>query len=121
MQENQQLLKKLFKRLDPTVSRADTDVQGEVQVSLKYDLNNSRLLVNVIKCRELGLNSISGKTAQPFVAVSILDFKIILSPSIMRAYACAKDQPRLPSGLLNVFRLSWNRLSLLVNMAQLLI
>lgn len=71
MQENQQLLKKLFKRLDPTVSRANTDVQGEVQISLKYDLNNSRLLINVIKCRDLGLNSISGKTAQPFVAVRL--------------------------------------------------
>lgn len=71
IQENQQLLKKLFKRLDPSVSAVSTDVQGEVQVSLKYDFNNSRLLVNVIKCRDLGLNNITGKTAEPFVSVSM--------------------------------------------------
>ncbi|XP_067930508.1 synaptotagmin-1-like [Watersipora subatra] len=67
--ENQQLLKKLFKRLDPSVSEVKTDIQGEIQISLKYDFENSKLLVNVIKCRDLAVNSIAGKTAEPFVSL----------------------------------------------------
>lgn len=69
LQENQQILKKLFKRLDPTVSKVETDIYGELQVSVKYDAVNSNLLVYVIKCRDLGKNSISQKTADPFVTV----------------------------------------------------
>jgi len=72
LKENQQLLKKIFKRLDPCVSKVDAEVRGEMQVSLKYDFNNSSLLVNVIKCRDLGRNSITGKTAEPFVTVSLI-------------------------------------------------
>lgn len=70
LKENQQLLKKLFKRLDPTVSKVETDIQGDIQVSLKYDTVKSNLLVNIIKIRELGANNISGKSAEPFVTVS---------------------------------------------------
>ena len=69
MQENQQVLKKLFKRLDPMVSKVETDIRGDLQLSVKYDAVNSNLLVYIIKCRDLGMNSVLQKTANPFVTV----------------------------------------------------
>jgi len=65
-------LRRIFKKLDPTVAKADSDIQGEIQVSLKYDFIKELLLVKIIKCRDLGLNSISGKTAEPFIMVLLL-------------------------------------------------
>ena len=59
------------------MSEVSTDIQGEIQISLKYDFNNSKLLVNVIKCRDLGLNNISGKTAEPFVSVSVVVLMVL--------------------------------------------
>ena len=64
---NMQILKGLFKRLDPTVMKAVGDVRGEVQISFKYDFKRHLLLVKVIKCRELRSKDLRSKLSDPYV------------------------------------------------------
>jgi hypothetical protein len=72
----------MFKKLDPSVMKATSDVQGELQISFKYDPKEERLLVKVIKARELNAKDLRGSGSDPFVKVCILfasgvvDFKV---------------------------------------------
>lgn len=70
--DNHQMLKGLFKKLDPTVMKPVGDVVGEIQLSFKYDFNNELLLIKVIKCRELNNKDIRSKLADTFVKLELL-------------------------------------------------
>ena len=70
LQRNMQILKGLFKKLDPTVMKAVGDVRGEIQISFKYDYKRHLLLVKVIKCRELRSKDLRSKMSDPYVKVS---------------------------------------------------
>ncbi|XP_064632573.1 synaptotagmin 2-like [Lineus longissimus] len=67
--ENMVLLKQIFKKLDPSVMKTTSDIQGELQMSLKYDAKEERLLVKVIKARELNAKDLRGNGSDPFVKV----------------------------------------------------
>lgn len=70
--DNHQMLKGLFKKLDPKVMKPVGEVKGEIQLSFKYDFNNELLLVKVIKCRELNNKDIRSKMADTFVKLELL-------------------------------------------------
>lgn len=69
---NHQILKGLFKKLDPSVMKPVGEVKGEIQLSFKYDFNNDLLLIKVIKCRELSNKDIRSKLADTFVKLELL-------------------------------------------------
>lgn len=69
---NYQMLKGVFKKLDPSVMKPVDSVKGEIQLSFKYDFNNELLLVKVIKCRELSNKDIRSKMADTFVKLELL-------------------------------------------------
>ncbi|XP_062615236.1 synaptotagmin-A-like isoform X1 [Saccostrea cucullata] len=69
---NTQLLKGLFKQLDPTVAKAVGDMRGEIQLSYKYDFKRHLLLVKVIKCRELKSKDLRSKLSDPYVKLTLL-------------------------------------------------
>jgi len=69
LQHNTQMLKGVFKKLDPSVMRPLGDVKGEVQLSFKYDFNNEMLLTKVIKCRDLANKDIRGKMSNFYAKV----------------------------------------------------
>lgn len=67
-QENIQLLKHLFKKMDPSVMRTSAQSNhGEIQLSFKYEATKKLLLVKVIKCRGLSAKDLCGHTADPYV------------------------------------------------------
>jgi hypothetical protein len=66
-----QLLKGLFKQLDPTVMKSAAEVRGEIQLSFKYDFKRHLLLVKVIKCRELRSKDLRSKMSDPYVKVNL--------------------------------------------------
>lgn len=69
-QENIQLLKHLFKKMDPSVMRTSAQSNhGEIQLSFKYEATKKLLLVKVIKCRGLSAKDLCGHTADPYVKV----------------------------------------------------
>ncbi|XP_076091952.1 synaptotagmin-10-like [Mytilus galloprovincialis] len=68
---NMQILKGLFKKLDPTVMKAVGDVRGEIQISFKYDYKRHLLLVKVIKCRELRSKDLRSKMSDPYVKLEM--------------------------------------------------
>lgn len=68
---NMQILKGLFKKLDPTVMKAVGDVRGEIQISFKYDFKRHLLLVKVIKCRELRSKDLRSKMSDPYVKLEL--------------------------------------------------
>ncbi|KAK3101636.1 hypothetical protein FSP39_005068 [Pinctada imbricata] len=70
--KNMQLLKGLFKQLDPSVMKAVGDVRGEIQLSFKYDFKRHLLLVKVIKCRELRSKDMRSKMSDPYVKLSLM-------------------------------------------------
>ncbi|XP_045166192.1 synaptotagmin 2-like [Mercenaria mercenaria] len=70
--QNNQMLKGLFKKLDPTVMKPTGDIRGEVQLSFKYDFNNDMLLIKVIKCREMANKDIRAKMSNFFVKLELL-------------------------------------------------
>ena len=65
------MLKSLFKKLDPTVVRSPTDINGEVELAFKYDFKRQLLLVKVIKCRDLHAKDIRTKASDPYVRVRL--------------------------------------------------
>ena len=72
LQENMQLLKHMFKRMDPTVMMNSAErPNGEIQLSFKLDAAGETLLVKVIKARDLVAKDLRGKAADPYVKVSI--------------------------------------------------
>ncbi|XP_022300165.2 synaptotagmin-1-like [Crassostrea virginica] len=68
---NMQMLKGLFKQLDPSVMKATGEVRGEVQLSYKYDFKRHLLLVKVIKCRELRSKDLRSKMSDPYVKLTL--------------------------------------------------
>lgn len=70
--QNNQMLKGLFKKLDPAVMKPVGDIKGEVQLSFKYDFSNDMLLVKVIKCRELANKDIRAKMSNFYVKLELL-------------------------------------------------
>ncbi|GFN90833.1 synaptotagmin-9 [Plakobranchus ocellatus] len=66
-----QVLKSLFKKLDPTVVRSPTDINGEIELAFKYDFKRQLLLVKVIKCRELHAQDIRTKASDPYVRLQL--------------------------------------------------
>ncbi|KAH3872547.1 synaptotagmin-5-like [Dreissena polymorpha] len=69
---NTQMLKGLFKKLDPSVMKPLGDIKGEIQLSFKYDANNEMLLIKVIKCRDLANRDIRGKMSNFYVRMELL-------------------------------------------------
>ncbi|WAR25135.1 SYT7-like protein [Mya arenaria] len=69
---NTQMLKGLFKKLDPAVMKPIGEVKGEVQLSFKYDFNNEMLLVKIIKCRDLANKDIRGKMSNFYVKLELM-------------------------------------------------
>ena len=68
-QQSMQLLKGLFKQLDPSVTSTVGDNNGQVQLSFKYDGTQNLLLVKVLKCRDLRNKDIRTKASDPYVKV----------------------------------------------------
>ena len=65
-----QLLKHMFKRMDPTVMMTSSErPHGEVQLSFKLDATRETLLVKVIKARDLTAKDLRGRAADPYVKV----------------------------------------------------
>lgn len=69
---NNQMLKGLFKKLDPTVMKPIGDVRGDIQLSFKYDFNNDMLLIKVIKCRDLANKDIRAKMSNFLVKLELI-------------------------------------------------
>ncbi|XP_048740637.2 synaptotagmin-10-like [Ostrea edulis] len=69
---NMQLLKGLFKQLDPTVMKSVVGVRGEIQLSFKYDFKRHLLLVKVIKCRELRSKDLRSKMSDPYIKLTLM-------------------------------------------------
>ena len=70
-----QLLKHMFKRMDPTVMMALSErPHGEVQLSFKLDATRETLLVKVIKARDLTAKDLRGRAADPYVKVRYSTF-----------------------------------------------
>lgn len=70
--KNTQLLKGLYKTLDPTMMKVTEDVRGEIQLSFKYDFKRSLLLVKVIKCRDLRMRDLRTKMPDPYVRLILM-------------------------------------------------
>lgn len=68
-QQSLKVLKSLFKKLDPTVVKSPNDVNGEIELSFKYDTKRQLLLVKVIRCRGLCAKDIRTKASDPYVKV----------------------------------------------------
>ncbi|XP_005105452.1 synaptotagmin-like protein 2 [Aplysia californica] len=66
-----QSLKSLFKKLDPTVVKSPTDVNGEIELSFKFDEKRQLLLVKVIKCRDLHAKDVRRKASDPYVRLQL--------------------------------------------------
>lgn len=65
-----QVLKHLFKKMDPTIMQTSADsVHGEIELSFKYDVSSELILVKVIRCLDLSAKDLRGKSADPFVKV----------------------------------------------------
>ncbi|XP_041349855.1 synaptotagmin-1-like [Gigantopelta aegis] len=69
--QSMQLLKGLFKQLDPSVTSTIGDNNGEVQLSFKYDGSQNLLLVKVLKCRDLRNRDIRSKASDPYVKLEM--------------------------------------------------
>ncbi|XP_013409216.1 synaptotagmin-6 [Lingula anatina] len=69
--EGKELMKQLYKKLDPTVMKTIGVIQGEIQLSFKYDFNSELLLIKVIKCRDLDAKDLRGKNANTYVKLSL--------------------------------------------------
>ncbi|KAJ8301633.1 hypothetical protein KUTeg_020620 [Tegillarca granosa] len=70
--QSMQMLKGLFKNLDPTVMKAVGDIRGDIQLSFKYDFKRQLLLIKVIRCRELPSKDWRSKMSDPYVMVRLL-------------------------------------------------
>ncbi|XP_046358148.2 synaptotagmin-C-like [Haliotis rufescens] len=70
--QSMKILKGIYKRLDPTIMKSTLDVNGEVQLSFKYDLNRDLLLVKVIRCRELRNRDVRSKASDPYIRLAII-------------------------------------------------
>nr|XP_054750442.1 synaptotagmin-6-like [Lytechinus pictus] len=66
------ILKQLFKRMDPAVTKTLGDAKGEVKLSLKYDKRRSMLLVKVVSARDLSAKDIRGRTSDPYVQMELI-------------------------------------------------
>ena len=75
-------MKSLFKKLDPTVVKSPTDVNGEIELSFKFDEKRQLLLVKVIKCRDLHAKDIRRKASDPYVRVSITFYTFVSSTNV---------------------------------------
>ena len=65
-----QLLKHLFKKMDPSVMRTSAQTtHGEIQLSFKYEATKELLLVKVIKCCDLSAKDLRGHCSDPYVKV----------------------------------------------------
>ena len=68
-----QLLKHMFKRMDPTVMMTSAErPHGEIQLSFKYEARREMLLVKVIRARDLAAKDLRGRAADPYVKVRYL-------------------------------------------------
>ena len=75
VQENMNILKQLFKKMDPSILKTSTfSDHGDVQLSFKYDPTRELLLVKVICCRDLEPKDLRGKSADPYVKVTYAIF-----------------------------------------------
>ena len=73
-----QILKQLYKKMDPTVMKSQNGVQGEIEISFKFDYEREVLLVKVIRARGISGKDLRGKNADPYAKVSlILDIFVI--------------------------------------------
>ncbi|CAH1784050.1 unnamed protein product [Owenia fusiformis] len=70
--ESVQLVKHMFKKMDPSVMKTTVDVMGDLQLSFKYDFARGLLLLKVLKARELVCKDPRTKSADPYVKLSIL-------------------------------------------------
>lgn len=75
IQHNTQMLKGLFKKLDPSVMKPIGDIKGEIHLSFKYNFNNEMLLVRVIECRDLANKDLRAKMSNFFVKVSVFGIR----------------------------------------------
>ena len=65
-----QLLKQLFKSLDPTLLQvAATSSRGELQLAFKYESVRELLLVQVVRARQLDARDLRGSSADAYVKV----------------------------------------------------
>lgn len=71
LQHNTQMLKGLFKKLDPSVMKPIGDIKGEIHLSFKYDAGYDQLLIKVIECRDLANRDIRGKMSNFYVKVCL--------------------------------------------------
>ena len=63
MLDGTDIIKELYKRMDPTVTQPDTgDIKGDIQLSLKYNHKQQLLLVKVIRARDLVPRDLNGKS-----------------------------------------------------------
>ncbi|KXJ21251.1 synaptotagmin-10 [Exaiptasia diaphana] len=66
------LIKEMFKRMDPAVTQADSgDIKGDIELSLKYNQKEELLLVKVIRARDLVARDLNGKS-DPYVVLDIV-------------------------------------------------
>ncbi|XP_066017147.1 double C2-like domain-containing protein beta isoform X4 [Pocillopora verrucosa] len=66
------IIKELYKRMDPTVTQPDTgDIKGDIQLSLKYNHKQQLLLVKVIRARDLVPRDLNGKS-DPYAVLDLV-------------------------------------------------
>ncbi|XP_071484802.1 synaptotagmin-1-like [Diadema antillarum] len=69
------ILKQLFKRMDPAVTKTLGDAKGEVKLSLKYDGRHKMLLVKVVSARDLSAKDMRGRSSDPYVQLEMIPDK----------------------------------------------
>ncbi|EDO49802.1 predicted protein, partial [Nematostella vectensis] len=66
------LIKEMYKRMNPTVTQADSgDIKGDIEMSLKYNHREQLLLVKVIRARDLVPRDLNGKS-DPYVVLELV-------------------------------------------------
>ncbi|EDV24514.1 Synaptotagmin-1 [Trichoplax sp. H2] len=68
---NLMVLKELYRLMDPSVKKSG-DAQGEVQLSFKYNDEQSAVLVKIIRARDLAIKDISAGTSDPYFKVDLI-------------------------------------------------
>ncbi|KAL5014679.1 hypothetical protein ScPMuIL_008949 [Solemya velum] len=66
--QNVQMLRGMFKKLDPSVMKFVGDQRGDTQLSFKYDAERELLFLKVIKCRDLMVADLRSRSADPYMA-----------------------------------------------------
>ncbi|KAL3853077.1 hypothetical protein ACJMK2_016656 [Sinanodonta woodiana] len=70
--QNAQILKGMFKKLDPTVMQVPGEDRGEIELSFKYDYAKEILMIKVIKCRDLRNRDLRSKMFETFVRLQVM-------------------------------------------------